>query len=179
MLTPHLFIRSSEPRFAHWSKIDSGKNLDHPRHTGNDWESSHFRTWRENAHSTYRAAFPTGHCHSETDTGNLRPPWAGIPRRPHPYKPISENTVNRELRLRGYDTKADDWGHGFRTKACSALVESELWSRVPWSGRCVTGQGVQEQVSTGTRSELFIAFIHCQTVFIIKLIYRRISAKLE
>ncbi len=41
---------------------------------------------------------------------------------------MSENTVNRALRLMGYDTKTDVCGHGFRTMACSALVESELWS---------------------------------------------------
>lgn len=28
----------------------------------------------------------------------------------------------------GYDTKQDICGHGFRTLACSALIESGLWS---------------------------------------------------
>lgn len=47
----------------------------------------------------------------------------------NPYKPMSENTINRALHLMGYDTKTDGCGHGFRAMACSALVESELWSR--------------------------------------------------
>lgn len=32
----------------------------------------------------------------------------------HPYKPMSENTVNKALRLLGYDTKNEVCGHGFR-----------------------------------------------------------------
>lgn len=37
-------------------------------------------------------------------------------------KPMSENTINKALRVMGYDTKS----HGFRTMACSALNESGL-----------------------------------------------------
>lgn len=29
----------------------------------------------------------------------------------------------------GYDTKVEVCGHGFRTMACSSLIESGLWSR--------------------------------------------------
>ncbi|MXE31469.1 tyrosine-type recombinase/integrase, partial [Escherichia coli] len=47
----------------------------------------------------------------------------------NPYKPMSENTTNRALRLMGYDTKTEICGHGLRAMACSALVESDLWSR--------------------------------------------------
>ena len=43
-----------------------------------------------------------------------------------PHKPISENTVNKALRVMGYDTTQDICGHGFRTMACSALIESGL-----------------------------------------------------
>lgn len=32
------------------------------------------------------------------------------------------------LRTMGYDTKVGICGHGFRAMACSALVESGLWS---------------------------------------------------
>ncbi|MDH8045670.1 tyrosine-type recombinase/integrase, partial [Klebsiella pneumoniae] len=47
----------------------------------------------------------------------------------HNYrKPMSENTINKALRVMGYDTQKDVCGHGFRTMACSALVESGLWS---------------------------------------------------
>ncbi len=44
-------------------------------------------------------------------------------------KPMSENTVNKALRVMGYDTKTEVCGHGFRTMACSSLIESGLWSR--------------------------------------------------
>ena len=43
-------------------------------------------------------------------------------------KPMSENTINKALRKMGYDTTQDICGHGFRTLACSALIESGLWS---------------------------------------------------
>jgi len=39
-----------------------------------------------------------------------------------------ENTINKALRNMGYDTKQDICGHGLRTLACSALIESGLWS---------------------------------------------------
>ncbi|GIZ21192.1 hypothetical protein TUM12147_45280 [Citrobacter europaeus] len=41
---------------------------------------------------------------------------------------LSEYTINKALRNMGYDTKQDICGHGFRTLACSALIESGLWS---------------------------------------------------
>ncbi|HFE3569688.1 TPA: tyrosine-type recombinase/integrase [Escherichia coli] len=43
-------------------------------------------------------------------------------------KPMSENIINKVLRNRGYNTNQDICGHGFRTLACSALIESGLWS---------------------------------------------------
>lgn len=45
------------------------------------------------------------------------------------FKPMSENTINKALRKMGYDTRQDICGHGFRTLACSALIESGLWSQ--------------------------------------------------
>lgn len=44
------------------------------------------------------------------------------------WKPLSENTVNQVLRNMGYDTTKDVCGHGFRTMACSVLLESGLWT---------------------------------------------------
>lgn len=44
------------------------------------------------------------------------------------FKPMSENTINKALCSMCYDTKQDICGHGFRTQACSALIESGLWS---------------------------------------------------
>lgn len=41
---------------------------------------------------------------------------------------LFENTSSKALRKMGYDTTQDICGHGFRTLACSALIESGLWS---------------------------------------------------
>lgn len=47
----------------------------------------------------------------------------------HNYrKPMSENTINKVLRVMSYDTKKDVCGHVFRTMACSGLLQSGLWS---------------------------------------------------
>ncbi|KMW71546.1 hypothetical protein TI10_20325 [Photorhabdus luminescens subsp. luminescens] len=67
-----------------------------------------------------------------------------------PRKPMSENTVNRALRVMGYDTKVEVCGHGFRTMACSLLIESGLWLR--GSGRA--------SVSHQERSYVRAAYIH-------------------
>lgn len=44
----------------------------------------------------------------------------------NPSRPMSENTVNKALRLMEYNTKEDICGHGFRAMACNALIESGL-----------------------------------------------------
>lgn len=66
------------------------------------------------------------------------------------WKPMSENTVNAALRRVGYDTKADVCGHGFRAMACSALMESGLWSR----------DAVERQMSHQERNGVRAAYIH-------------------
>ncbi|MCV5132989.1 tyrosine-type recombinase/integrase, partial [Escherichia coli] len=67
-----------------------------------------------------------------------------------PRKPISENTVNKALRVMGYDTTQDVCGHGFRAMACSALIESGLWSR----------DAVERQMSHQERNGVRAAYIH-------------------
>lgn len=44
------------------------------------------------------------------------------------FSGLIENMINKALRKMGYDTTQDICGHGFRTLACSALIESGLWS---------------------------------------------------
>ena len=39
---------------------------------------------------------------------------------------MSGNTINKALRTMVYDTKSEVCGYGFRTVACSALIESAL-----------------------------------------------------
>lgn len=50
----------------------------------------------------------------------------------------------------GYDTKTEVCGHGFRTMACSSLIESGLWSR----------DAVERQMSHQERSSVRAAYIH-------------------
>ena len=68
----------------------------------------------------------------------------------NPHKPMSENTVNKALRVMGYDTKVEVCGHGFRTMACSSLIESGLWSR----------DAVERQMSHMERNSVRAAYIH-------------------
>ncbi|EBF4219985.1 DUF4102 domain-containing protein [Salmonella enterica] len=67
-----------------------------------------------------------------------------------PQKPMSENTINKALRVMGYDTKVDVCGHGFRTMACSALIESGRWSK----------DAVERQMSHQERNNVRAAYIH-------------------
>ncbi|HHK9525978.1 TPA: tyrosine-type recombinase/integrase [Enterobacter hormaechei] len=67
-----------------------------------------------------------------------------------PRKPMSENTINKALRVMGYDTNVDVCGHGFRTMACSALIESGRWSK----------DAVERQMSHQERNNVRAAYIH-------------------
>lgn len=50
----------------------------------------------------------------------------------------------------GYDTKTEVCGHGFRTMACSSLIEPGLWSR----------DAVERQMSHQERNSVRAAYIH-------------------
>ena len=69
----------------------------------------------------------------------------------HPLnKPMSENTINKALRVMGYDTKTEVCGHGFRTMACSALNESGRWSK----------DAIERQMSHKERNGVRAAYVH-------------------
>jgi integrase len=63
---------------------------------------------------------------------------------------MSENIVNNALRGMGYYTKVGICGHGFRTIACSTLIESGLWSR----------DAVKRQMSHQERNSVREVYIH-------------------
>lgn len=64
---------------------------------------------------------------------------------------MSENTINKALRLTGYDTKQQDiCGHGFRVMACSDLMASGLPSQ----------DTVDRQMSHQERNTVRLAYIH-------------------
>ncbi|EIQ0615901.1 integrase arm-type DNA-binding domain-containing protein [Escherichia coli] len=150
-LTLHLFIRSSELRFARWGEIDFRNKI---------WTIPATREAIEKVRFSGRGAkMRTPHIvplsrqaiailkQIQEISGHLELVFPGDH---NPYKPMSENTVNRALRLMGYDTKTDVCGHGFRAMACSALVESELWSR----------DAVERQMSHQERNSVRAAYIH-------------------
>ncbi|EAZ8172686.1 integrase, partial [Salmonella enterica] len=151
VLILHLFIRSSELRFARWSDIDFRHKI---------WTIPATRETIEKVRFSGRGAkMRTPHIvplsrqaiailkQIQEICGHLELVFPGDH---NPYKPMSENTINRALRLMGYDTKADVCGHGFRAMACSALVESELWSR----------DAVERQMSNQERNSVRAAYIH-------------------
>jgi integrase len=65
-------------------------------------------------------------------------------------KPMTENTINKALRVIGYDTKTEICGHGFRSIACSALNESGLWSN----------DAIERQMSHKERHGVRAAYVH-------------------
>ncbi|ANJ95244.1 tyrosine-type recombinase/integrase [Serratia plymuthica] len=150
-LTLHLFIRSSELRFARWSEIDfrnkiwtipatreaipgvrysgRGSKMRKPHIVPLSSQSIIILKQIREISEHQELIFPGDH---------------------NPYKPMCENTVNKALRLMGYDTKNEICGHGFRAMACSALMESGLWSQ----------DAVERQMSHQERNGVRAAYIH-------------------
>ncbi|HDZ9833991.1 TPA: tyrosine-type recombinase/integrase [Yersinia enterocolitica] len=128
-----VFVRSSELRFARWSEIDFTSKLwviPEQREPiagvkysgrGAKMRRKHFiplcRQAMELLNEIKVLACENGNNDGFIFTGSY-----------DSFKPMSENTINKALRNMGYDTKQDICGHGFRTLACSALIESGLWS---------------------------------------------------
>ena len=128
-----VFVRSSELRFARWSEIDFNSKLwvipeqrdviEGVKYSGRGTKMKRqhivplcrqaIEILSEIKHLTYE----DGNDDGLIFTGSY-----------DSFKPMSENTINKALRNMGYDTKQDICGHGFRTLACSALIESGLWS---------------------------------------------------
>ncbi|WP_271407653.1 tyrosine-type recombinase/integrase [Pseudomonas sp. Q1-7] len=150
-LTLQVFIRSSELRFARWGEIDMERSL---------WTIPGERDVIEGVkHSERGAKMRTPHLVplSRQALGLLGQVHmlSGrfelvFPGDHYHHKPMSENTVNAALRRLGYDTKTEVCGHGFRAMACSALVESGLWSR----------EAVERQMSHQERNSVRAAYIH-------------------
>ncbi|HGM5324261.1 TPA: tyrosine-type recombinase/integrase [Serratia marcescens] len=150
-LTLLIFIRSSELRFARWSEIDFEKamwTIPPERkpiegvkfsHRGSKMRTEHLVPLSRQALGILKQIHTISGEHELIFTGDH-----------NPWKPMSENTVNNALRLMGYDTKVDVCGHGFRTMACSSLIESGLWSR----------DAVERQMSHQERNGVRAAYIH-------------------
>ncbi|WP_130833784.1 tyrosine-type recombinase/integrase [[Erwinia] mediterraneensis] len=150
-LTLLVFIRSSELRFARWSEVDfetaiwtipgEHEPLEGVKHSqrGSKMRTPHLVPLSRQALVILEKI--------KSMSGNRELIFVGDH---DPRKPMSENTVNKALRVMGYDTKTEVCGHGFRTMACSSLIESGLWSR----------DAVERQMSHQERSSVRAAYIH-------------------
>ncbi|KHT23145.1 tyrosine-type recombinase/integrase [Pectobacterium brasiliense] len=150
-LTLCVFIRSSELRFARWPEIDfkramwtipaEREAIPGVKHSqrGAKMRSEHLVPLSRQALALLEEIKAISGAHELIFPGDRRP-----------TKPMSENTVNNALRTMGYDTTTEICGHGFRTMACSALVESGQWSR----------DAVERQMSHQERNGVRAAYIH-------------------
>ncbi|BES83514.1 hypothetical protein PEC302107_40130 [Pectobacterium araliae] len=125
-----IFIRSSELRFARWPEIDfdnamwtippERKPIPGVKFSerGSKMHTPHLVPLSRQALEILRKIREiSGHCELVFIGDHS------------PRKPMSEGTVNKTLQNMGYDTKMEICGHGFRTMACSSLIESGLWSK--------------------------------------------------
>lgn len=150
-LTLHVFIRSSELRFARWTEISFRNKI---------WTIPATREPIPGVRYSDRGTkMRTPHIvplsHQSIDILKQIREISGdqellFPSIRNPSRPMSENTVNKALRLMEYNTKEDVCGHGFRAMACSALVESGLWSL----------DAVERQMSHQERNSVRAAYIH-------------------
>lgn len=150
-LTLHVFIRSSELRFARWTEISFRNKI---------WTIPATREPIPGVRYSDRGTkMRTPHIvplsHQTIDILKQIREISGdqellFPSIRNPSRPISENTVNKALRLMEYNTKEDVCGHGFRAMACSALIESGLWSL----------DAVERQMSHQERNSVRAAYIH-------------------
>ena len=152
MLSLHVFVRSSELRFARWGEFDLKRGT---------WEIPDTRPALDGVPFSTRGTKMAGDIHLvplsphavtlleqiHVLTGEFDLVFAGDAK---PWKPMSENTVNSALRKMGYDTKTEICGHGFRSMACSALIESGLWSET----------AIERQMSHKERNNVRAAYIH-------------------
>ncbi|MDB6366831.1 integrase arm-type DNA-binding domain-containing protein [Photorhabdus bodei] len=151
VLTLLTFVRSSELRFARWDEIDFNSSV---------WEIPGQRNPIEGVRYSYRGMkMKSAHIvplsNQAIDILQQLKELSGdnerlFPGDHDPNKVMSENTVNNALRVMGYDTKTEVCGHGFRAMACSALVESGLWSK----------DAVERQMSHTERNGVRAAYIH-------------------
>ncbi|WP_421665335.1 tyrosine-type recombinase/integrase [Pantoea agglomerans] len=150
-LTLHVFIRSSELRFARWTEISFRNKI---------WTIPDTREPIPGVRYSDRGTkMRTPHIvplsHQTIDILKQIREISGdqellFPSIRNPSRPMSENTVNKALRLMEYNTKEDVCGHGFRAMACSALIESGLWSQ----------DAVERQMSHQERNSVRAAYIH-------------------
>lgn len=142
--------RSSEFRFARWKEFDldiavwtippEREAVDGVKHShrGEKMKSPRIIYLARQAVELLRSIRPL--------TGNAEFVFEGVKR----GTPISDGTPNKALRDMGFDTKAEQCLHGFRTLLVSSLNESGLWSI----------DAVERHVGHEERSETRAAYMH-------------------
>ncbi|EKG2160064.1 site-specific integrase, partial [Salmonella enterica] len=145
------FVRSSELRFARWSEIDwqqklwiipvEREQIENVRfsHRGTKMKTQHIIPLSEQAMAILKQ--------TEALSGHLAFIFPG---EYDQDKCMSDNTINKALRVMGYDTRKEICGHGFRAMACSALSESGRWSK----------EAIEKQMSHQERNSVRAAYIH-------------------
>ena len=145
------FVRSSELRFARWSEIDwqqkswiipeEREQIENVRfsHRGTKMKTQHIVPLSDQAIAVLKQI--------EALSGHLSFIFPG---EYNQDKCMSDSTINKALRVMGYDTQKDVCGHGFRAMACSALSESGLWSK----------EAIEKQMSHQERNSVRAAYIH-------------------
>ena len=145
------FVRSSEWRFARWNDFDlknrvwtipaSREPIEGVKFSdrGSKMRTEHLVPLSEQAYNRLMDI--------QELTGDFELVFAGD----HSFwKPMSDGTINKALQRMKYDTKTELSGHGFRAMACSALIESGLFSR----------DAIERQMSHQERNGVRAAYIH-------------------
>lgn len=145
------FVRSSELRFLRWEEIDFERATwtipaDREEIEGVKFSARGAKMREPHIVPLSRQAIATLETLKKL-TGRFDLVFAGDH---DASKPMSENTVNAALRRLGYDTTTEVCGHGFRAMACSALLESGLWSE----------DGIERQMSHKERNGVRAAYTH-------------------
>lgn len=151
LLNLHVFLRSSELRFARWNEFNLKARIwtvppERSVVPGVKFSTRGSKMKDEHLVPLSRQAVALL-VRLKTLTGQTAFVFPGA----HSLdKIMSENTVNNALRVIGYDTKTDICGHGFRTMACVALNESQKWSK----------DTIEIQMSHRERNGVRAAYMH-------------------
>lgn len=129
-LSPLLFQRPGQLRFAHWEDVDLDRALwrcPPKKMKLREWKKrdsrtpAHFVPLPMQAVDILRDLLPL--------TGPTGPIFRSMAKRSEKTRYMSDNTVNSALRTLGYDTKEQITGHGFRATARTLIRELLGWDR--------------------------------------------------
>ncbi len=151
LLTLHVFVRSSELRFARWNEFDLAAGLWTIPPEREEISGVKYSTRGAKMKTPHLVPLSTQVLALLAQLRNLSSEFdLVLPGDHQHWKPLSDGTINKALVRMGYDTKVNVCGHGFRTMACSALNESGQFSR----------DAIERQMSHQERDGVRAAYIH-------------------